>query len=107
MLGLAAICWAIWKARNKTCFENIQIKNPHDIIFSACLFMRYWSGLYPDGDQDLIKEGVETVMQTSIELLKKTHEAQVARITDGGREMDVGRDAELEEDRQDPGENEA
>jgi hypothetical protein len=69
--------------------------------------MCYWSGLYPDGGQDLIKEGVETVMQTSIELLKKTHEAQVTRITDGGREMDVGRDAELEEDRKDPGGNEA
>jgi hypothetical protein len=26
MLGLAAICWAIWKARNKTCFEEITYK---------------------------------------------------------------------------------
>jgi hypothetical protein len=26
MFGMAAVCWAIWKARNKTCFEKNQLK---------------------------------------------------------------------------------
>jgi hypothetical protein len=39
--GLAAICWPIWKDRNSACFEKKNIKNPVDIIFSACSFMRY------------------------------------------------------------------
>jgi hypothetical protein len=28
MLGLAAICWATSKLRNRACFENKNIKNP-------------------------------------------------------------------------------
>jgi hypothetical protein len=41
MLGLSAICWAIWKCRNKTCFEKKMIKNPSAILFSACSLTRY------------------------------------------------------------------
>jgi hypothetical protein len=48
MLGLAAICWVIWKPRNKTCSEKKPIKNPDEIIYSACSFMCYWIGLYQE-----------------------------------------------------------
>jgi hypothetical protein len=51
MLGVAAICWAIWKARNKTCFEKKRIKNPIEIIYSTCSFMHYWIGLYQEDTQ--------------------------------------------------------
>jgi hypothetical protein len=33
MFGLATICWAIWKARNRLCFEKKTVKDPTDIIF--------------------------------------------------------------------------
>jgi hypothetical protein len=56
MLGLAAIFWAIWKAWNKFCFEKKVIKNPSEIIFSACMFMKYWAGLYTGDEQEMIKE---------------------------------------------------
>jgi hypothetical protein len=39
LLGLVAVCWAIWKARNAACFDKKMIKNPNKIIFSTCLFM--------------------------------------------------------------------
>jgi hypothetical protein len=51
MLGLAAICWAIWKARNILCFDKKPIKSHFEIIFSACALMCYWAGLYPGADQ--------------------------------------------------------
>jgi hypothetical protein len=38
---LVAICWVIWKARNKVFFDKKPIKDPVEIIFSACSFMRY------------------------------------------------------------------
>jgi hypothetical protein len=44
MLGLTAVCWAIWNARNNTCFEKKHIKSPNEILFSACMFMNYWTG---------------------------------------------------------------
>jgi hypothetical protein len=28
-VGIAAVCWAIWKMRNKICFEGKKCKNPH------------------------------------------------------------------------------
>jgi hypothetical protein len=33
MIGLSAICWATWKARNVACFEKKMLKSPFDIIF--------------------------------------------------------------------------
>jgi hypothetical protein len=88
MLGLAAICWAIWNARNNTCFERKKhIKLPNDIMFSACMFMKYWAGLYPDESQSAIEAGVEIMMKTAINVMK-SQEVQRAprRITgDAGR----------------------
>jgi hypothetical protein len=34
MLGLAVICWAIWKACNRTVFDKKHIKSSLDIIIS-------------------------------------------------------------------------
>jgi hypothetical protein len=36
MMGLVAVCWAIWKARNRTCFEKKPINCPREILYSAC-----------------------------------------------------------------------
>jgi hypothetical protein len=70
MLGLALICWAIWKARNKRCFDKKKpIKDPSEIFFSACAFMRYWSGLYSEETWVVIRFGVETMMRTVFRIL--------------------------------------
>jgi hypothetical protein len=69
MLGLAAVCWAIWRARNDVCYEKKVIKNPIVILYSGCTFMSYWSGLYPEEKQKLIKDGVDLMMKTTVKLL--------------------------------------
>ena len=37
-VGLAAICWAIWLARNRATFELKWINSPFEIVFTACAF---------------------------------------------------------------------
>jgi hypothetical protein len=69
MLGLAAVCWAIWKARNRTCFDKKHIKSPLDIIIPACVFMRYWTRLYSDESKMTIEAGVDILMKTVVNLL--------------------------------------
>jgi hypothetical protein len=71
MLDVAAICWATWKCRNKVCFDKKPIKNPGEIMFAACAFMKYWAGLYPEEAQRLINNGVEVMMRTALKLLGK------------------------------------
>jgi hypothetical protein len=39
MLGLVAICWAIWKTRNAVCFEKKILRYPLEILCFACTFM--------------------------------------------------------------------
>jgi hypothetical protein len=47
------------------------IKNPMDIIFSTCSFMRYWSGLHSVDTQKAIDEGVDLMLKTAFKLLGK------------------------------------
>jgi hypothetical protein len=43
--GVAAICWAIWKMRNRACFEGKLIQTPVELICFVVVFMKYWAGL--------------------------------------------------------------
>ena len=61
-LGIAAVCWAIWKARNKLCFEGKLILNPISIVCHACTLMSYWAGLYAGMDREALEEGINTIM---------------------------------------------
>jgi hypothetical protein len=70
VLGLAAICWTTWKAKNRTCFDKKSIKSPMDVLFSACVFLQYWIGLYAEGMWLLIKAGVKTLFSTATIIAK-------------------------------------
>lgn len=50
-MGIAAIYWAIWKSRNKACFNGKLLKNPSEIICHASALMRFWAGLQRDEDK--------------------------------------------------------
>jgi hypothetical protein len=81
MLGLAEICWAIWKARNKVCLGKKLIKDPVEIIFSACSYMFYWAGLYSEDMQSMISAGVETMMWAAIRIMRRQARPTPVRIT--------------------------
>lgn len=49
--GIAALCWAILKTRNKACFEGKIVKHLVEIICYACTLMRYSAGLFAEMDK--------------------------------------------------------
>lgn len=57
-IGLSAICWSIWKRRNKACFKKVIIKHPCDIIFQSCAFLKCWTSLVERDLKDILKTGV-------------------------------------------------
>jgi hypothetical protein len=52
--SVSAICRAIWKARNKMCFENALIKSPNKILCHACSLMTHWTCISKMELQDLL-----------------------------------------------------
>jgi hypothetical protein len=58
----SAVCWSIWKRRNKTCFDRKPLRNPIEIIIHAGAFLNYWVGLYKEELQEKIVEGVKTLV---------------------------------------------
>jgi hypothetical protein len=67
--GIAAICWAIWKARNNACFNNKIIKSPLEIICHAGALMKFWAGLYAEADKEALKEGANLMLKLAMDIL--------------------------------------
>lgn len=74
--GITAICWAIWKARNRVCFDNKFIKSPVEIICHAGAVMKFWAGLYAEMDMKEMEEGVNTMLKVAMDILA-TKESKV------------------------------
>lgn len=51
VVGLSAVCWAIWKLRNRACFEKKLIRSPTEIICYACVFIKFWARFTKGGRQ--------------------------------------------------------
>jgi hypothetical protein len=41
------------------------INNPIEILLSACAFMTYWAGLYPEATKKAIEVGVNAMLKTT------------------------------------------
>jgi hypothetical protein len=70
-LGIAAICWAIWKSHNKAGFEGKSVQEPASIVCYACVRMSSWAGLYLDDDKEAMLDGVNTMMKIAMKLVNK------------------------------------
>jgi hypothetical protein len=87
MFGLAVICWAVWKARNSVCFEKKHINNPIEILFSACSFIHYWAGLYLEITKNMIEAGVNMMMKTTFQMIKKESRHAAPMLMTRGMEL--------------------
>jgi hypothetical protein len=63
IVGLAAICWAIWKLRNRACFEHKLIKSPSELISFVVVFINYWVGLHNSPDAENIRAGAASLLR--------------------------------------------
>ncbi|PUZ72532.1 hypothetical protein GQ55_2G401100 [Panicum hallii var. hallii] len=66
MVGLTAICWALWKARNLVCFEQKRVKTPTEIVCSASSFLSYWAGLQKTDDRAPLEAGAEALKAAAL-----------------------------------------
>jgi hypothetical protein len=66
MVGLAAICWAMWQSRNNICFEKKKIRSPVEIICLASSVIKYWAGLQKEEDKDILMEGAEALKNATL-----------------------------------------
>jgi hypothetical protein len=70
IVGCAAVCWAIWKCRNKACFDKKMIKNPLGVLIHVCSFLSYWAGLYNSEMQGKILEGVQALLACAHKMME-------------------------------------
>lgn len=61
MVGLAAVCWAIWKAMNNNCFENKKIISPTEIMCTISSLLFYWAELQQEEDKKSLEKGADVL----------------------------------------------
>jgi len=74
--GLAAVCWATWKCRNRACFDKKMIKNPAEIILHAGAYMNYWAGLYNAELKGMLEDGVKVMLSYAYRALSRQGQAR-------------------------------
>ncbi len=71
LVGVAAVILAIWKARNKACFDHILPNSPVDILYNACSLMLDWAILQSSEErQGKLQWGVQLLKQIANEVFK-------------------------------------
>lgn len=43
MVGISAVVWAIWKTRNRACFDNVLPKTPTEVVYLVCNLIESWA----------------------------------------------------------------
>jgi hypothetical protein len=97
--GVAAICWAIWKMRNRACFEGKLIQTPADLICFAVVFMKYWAGLNVQADGDALRHGADIIQQTALSSVRSNIPARL--VIEGNRQTSDG--GEVDDNQEDAG----
>lgn len=85
-VGLAAICWAIWKLKNRKCFEGKLLRSPTELVCYACVFINYWSGLQKEEDKSQLMAGGKVLQQNAIAVHPKQSEDQAGKLMIKGPE---------------------
>jgi len=70
-VGLAAICWTVWKTRNNVCFEGKRIKSPTEIICLIGSTLTYWTGLQKDAISAQLEQGAEVLEKAALHFHQK------------------------------------
>jgi hypothetical protein len=66
MVGLSAVCWALWKTRNMVCFEGKRVRSPTEIICLASSLISSWAGLHKDDTKEVLEAGAEMLKNAAL-----------------------------------------
>ena len=80
VVGIAAFCWAIWKTRNRACFEKRFISSPVELICYMCAFLCYWAGLQSGDAREVLTEGASRIQAVAMQEQMKADDAKGLRI---------------------------
>jgi hypothetical protein len=95
VVGIAAICWSVWKMRNKICFEGKKLHNPLEIVSHACALMKHWAGLQKDVDKEVLIQGVNAMFKIAVQILaERRNEAQANMLPEAAREDEADQESE-------------
>jgi hypothetical protein len=70
MVGIAVICWAIWKTRNKVTFDKHKMRTPCEVMFLSSAFLMYWAGLQKEQGREKLQFGAAKMMEKAAGLLR-------------------------------------
>jgi hypothetical protein len=72
LIGLAAICWALWISRNDLVFQKSQYKSILQVIFRGTFWIRSWSVLSKEDGRIILKEGCRALETVALEFFHKS-----------------------------------
>lgn len=76
MVGLAAICWALWRSMNNVFFENKKVRSDWGcLVCLACSFLDYWEGLQKNDDMVLLQAGAGVLKPAVLEFDAQVYSA--------------------------------
>ena len=79
-VGLAAICWALWRMRNTIHFDKKVVRSPTEIICLASLFIFYWAKLQMEEDKAKLEAGAEALKKAALSFHPQEAQAEDAGV---------------------------
>jgi hypothetical protein len=67
LIGMAALCWALWISRNDLVFQKSQYKSILQVIFRGTFWIRSWSVLSKQDGRAILKDGCHALEAMALE----------------------------------------
>jgi hypothetical protein len=71
LLGVAAVCWAIWLSRNDVVFQRSKPNSCLQVIFRSAFWIRSWSILTKEEERRSLLLGSRRLEMTALEIFSK------------------------------------
>lgn len=68
VVGISALCWAIWLSRNDICFKGKSSYSFLQVIFRGTYWARMWAKLSKEEEEDRLKRICNVVERTMLEI---------------------------------------
>jgi hypothetical protein len=72
LLGVAAVCWAIWLSRNDMVFQRTRPNSCLQVIFRGAYWIRSWSILSKEEERDSLMLGCRNLETTALDVFGKS-----------------------------------